>query len=225
MLALVGLDQFRWGNDAGGDPAKEAPQALADAEHAAELAPTNVLALQAVSAVQFHLGRFDEAERTMREAVAINPYNPETLALLGIRIALRGGWREGLQYLDRSIDRMAAAPAGTHMVKGMALYVLGDYAAALPEAQAGRTCCAGFGPAVLAAVEVQRGDAEVAREALREAIARSPLLARDPRAFYALFQVDGKAIDLFVAGLEKAGLNTAAVRAAAGSAEKLQSPG
>jgi hypothetical protein len=57
----------------------------------------------------------------MREAVAINPYNPETLALLGIRIALRGGWREGLEYLDRSIDRMAAAPAWTHLVKGMAL--------------------------------------------------------------------------------------------------------
>jgi adenylate cyclase len=73
MLALVRLDQFRWGNDAGGDPAKVAPQAMADAEHAVELAPSNVLALQAVSAVQFHLGRFDEAERTMRGAVAINP--------------------------------------------------------------------------------------------------------------------------------------------------------
>jgi hypothetical protein len=57
---------------------------------------------------------------------------------------------------------MAAAPAWTHLVKGMALYVLGDYAAALPEAQAGRTCCAGFGPALLAAVEGQRGQAEAA---------------------------------------------------------------
>jgi hypothetical protein len=65
--------------------------------------------------------------------------------------------------------------------------VLGDYAAKLPEAQAGRTCCAGFGPALLAAVEGQRGQAEAAREALQEATARSPLLARDPRAFYALF--------------------------------------
>ncbi|HEX3209387.1 MAG TPA: hypothetical protein VHQ91_08420 [Geminicoccaceae bacterium] len=221
MLALVRLDQFRWGNDAGGDLAKVAPQALADAERAVELAPSNVLALQAVSAVQFHLGRFDEAERTMRGAVAINPYNPETLALLGIRIALRGGWREGLEYLDRSIDRMAAAPAWTHLVKGMALYVLGDYAAALPEAQAGRTCCAGFGPALLAAVEGQRGQAEAAREALQEATARSPLLARDPRAFYALFQVDAKAVDLFITGLEKAGLKTAAAEPAPDSVEKL----
>jgi hypothetical protein len=99
----------------------------------------------------------------------------------------------------------------------MALYVLGDYAAALPEAQAGRICCAGFGPALLAAVEGQRGEAKAAGEALQEAIARSPLLARDPRVLCAL----SEAVDLFAAGLEKAGLNTAEARAAAGSAEKL----
>ncbi len=214
MLALVRLDQYRWGDDAGGDPAKVALRALADAQHAAELAPNNVLALQAVSAVQFHLGRFDEAERAMRDAVAINPYNPETTALLGIRISLRGGWQEGIGYLDRSIERMAAAPAWVHLVKGMGLYVLGNYRAALPEAQIGRTCCAGFGPALLAAVEGQLGEAATARAALQEAIGRSPLLERDPRAFYALFQVDDKAVDLFISGLEKAGLSVPAARAA-----------
>jgi hypothetical protein len=115
---------------------------------------------------------------------------------------------------------MAAAQAWTHLVKGMALYVLGDYAAAPPEAQAGRICCAGFGPARWRPSKVSAArPRRPARRFRRRSRAR--LCWRATRACYGLFQVDNKAVDLFVAGLEKAGLNTAEARAAAGSAEKL----
>ena len=72
----------------------EMRQALDFASKAVAIDRENVLALRALSAVQYHLGNFDKAERIQRRALALNPNDPDMLVQLGWRLALRGHWKE-----------------------------------------------------------------------------------------------------------------------------------
>ena len=65
-------------------------------------------------------------------------------------------------------------------------------------------CCPGY--AVLAITEAAVGHAAAARAALDEALRQSPLLARDPVAYWANFQFAPEVIERLNAGLVKAGL-------------------
>jgi hypothetical protein len=58
----------------------------------------------------------------------------------------------------------------------------------------------------LAITEAALGHAAMARSALDQALRQYPLLARDPVAFWADFQVAPEVIDRLNAGLVKAGL-------------------
>ena len=66
------------------------------------------------------------------------------------------------------------------------------------------------GYATLAITEAALGHAAAARAALQEALRRSPLLARDPIAFWANFQGSPAVIERLNAGLAKAGLRLSA---------------
>ncbi len=162
-----------------------------------------------MSAVAFHEGDTAAAERLIREAVDLNPEDPETLGLLGVRVAFPGRWEEGLAHLDRAVDRTLQPPGWLLVARGMARYMLGDFRGALPDAEAGEACCAGggLGAALLAAVRAQLGDGKAARDALQAAEARSPLLARDPRAFFAPWQLREGDVAKLLEGLRKAGLH------------------
>jgi tetratricopeptide (TPR) repeat protein len=206
MLAIVGLDRYRWGDRVGASAGPIVASADEAAARALELAPRNTLVLEAASAVRFHEGDTAEAERLIRQAVALNPDNPETLALLGVRVALPGRWEEGLGYLDRAVDRTLRPPTWLLVARAMARYMLGDFRGALPDAEDGQGCCAGMGMVLLAAVRGQLGDGEAAHAALAVALARSPVLGRDPRAFLAPWQLREADVARLLDGLRRAGL-------------------
>ena len=103
----------------------ELQQALDMASRAVAIDPQSVVALQALSAVQFHLGNFAEFERIQRQALALNPNDPDTLAQLGWRLAIRGRWDEGLPYIERAIARTINPPGWYYDLITIHLYLEG----------------------------------------------------------------------------------------------------
>ena len=151
--------------------------------------PSSVRSLQSLAALHFARGDYDEAERVQRQAIALNPHNPESLAQLGWRLMVRGRWEEGGTLLQEAIDRSMVVPAWYHETLALALYLGGDLERARDEAELGKEhCCHGY--ATLAITEAALGHAAAARAALDEALRQSPLLARDPVAF--LGQLPGR---------------------------------
>ncbi len=105
-LALLGwlhLDAARYAFVPDAEIPSEMGQALDFASKAVAIDPENVVALRALSAVQYHLGNFDVSERIQRQALALNPNDPDTLAQLGWRLCYRGRWDEGIAYAERAI--------------------------------------------------------------------------------------------------------------------------
>ena len=149
---------------------------------AVALSPGNVLSLQALAAVSYYRGEYDEAERLQREALALNPNDPETLAQLGWRLAFRGRWEEGARLPCASPgSAVMLTPAWYHTSFAMHAY-LGKYAEALAYAEKSRPTDSGIGLSLYAMTQAAMGDEGEARKALDELAARLPHFLRDPAA-------------------------------------------
>ena len=206
MLGFAHLDAARFGIVERAAMAGEMQAGLAAVQHAVELAPSSVIALQSLAALRYATGDFDEAERVQRQAIALNPNNPESLAQLGWRLAVHGRWDEGRALLQGAISHSAVVPTWYHMTLALALYLDGELDQARDAAELGKGFCCGLGHAALALTEVAVGHAEAARAALDEALRQSALLARDPTGFWGTFQFAPDVIERLNAGLVKAGL-------------------
>lgn len=77
---------------AGYNTQDEYKKAFQDAVAAVKLAPKSTLSLTVLGAVYYYMSRFDDSERIMPQALEINPYEPETMAQLGWRLAARGNF-------------------------------------------------------------------------------------------------------------------------------------
>jgi TolB-like protein len=189
-------------------PEAEAPQeldrALSFASEAVAADEGSVGALQALAAVNFHLGRFDEFERLERKALALNPNDPDTLAQLGWRLAVRGRWDEGLGYAQRAIDRTISPPGWYFAVVIMHLYLEGRHAEMLAYARRYATEYT-TGSSLLAIAEAAAGNRQAARRALAKWADESPASARDPAAFFRRLGANDGLVDALVAGLRNAG--------------------
>ncbi len=206
MLAFAHLDAARFDLIEPAAQATELQVGLGAAKQAVELAPNSVTALQALAALRYGTGDFEEAERVQRQVIALSPNNPESLAQLGWRLAVHGRWEEGRKLLGDAISLSVVVPNWYYTTLAMALYLGGDLVGARDAADAGKGFAAGLGQATLAFTEAALGNAEAARAALDEALRQSPLLARDPVAFWANFQMAPSVIARFNADLAKAGL-------------------
>ena len=219
MLAFAHLDSIPVGEADPTARAAELRTGLQLARHAVELAPNSVVSLQALAALQYWSGEVDEAERVQRQAIALNPNNPESSALLGWRLGAQGRFQESAELLQKAVDRSVAPPPWYYADLALVRYLLGDRAAASDLAQRGTAPCCGVGYAALAITEAGVGHATEARAALDEAIRQAPLLGTDPRAFWAGFGIAAPVIDRLNEGLAAAGLRlpTAATAARAGN--------
>lgn len=205
MLAFAHMDAARFELVEPSARPAELDAGLAAAQRAVALAPEAVRSLQALAALQFARGDYDDAERVQRQAIALNPHNPESLAQLGWRLMARDRSEEGGKLLQEAVDRSMVVPAWYHVTLALALYLGGDLERARDEAELGKEdCCQGY--ATLAITEAALGHAEAARTALAQAYRQSPLLSRDPVAFWANFQAAPEVIARLNAGLVKAGL-------------------
>ncbi len=204
LLGWLHLDAARYGFVPDTEAPAEMGMALEFASRAVAIDPQNEVALKALSAVQYHLGNFDESERIQRQALALNPNDPDTLAQLGWRLSLRGRWEEGLAYSQRAIARTIDPPGWYHDPITIHLYLEGRYREMLASA---KYSAAGDsqGIAFLAIAYGALGDRAAAQEALEEMARQQPGFARDPAAAWRRFLPLESIIDPLMAGLRKAG--------------------
>jgi tetratricopeptide (TPR) repeat protein len=204
LLGWLHLDAARYGFV----PATEAPAemgaALGFASRAVAIDPENVVALRALSAVQYHLGNFDESERIQRQALALNPEDPDTLAQLAWRLCIRGRWEEGLAYSERAIARTIDPPGWYYDPQTIHLYLEGRYRETLASA---KHTAAGDsqGIAFLAIAHGALGDRAAAREALAAITEQAPDFARDPATAFRRFLPLESIVEALMDGLRKAG--------------------
>ncbi|MBY8978028.1 hypothetical protein KHP62_19615 [Rhodobacteraceae bacterium NNCM2] len=127
MLGWMHLDAGRFGF-VPIENMQDAYQAgLSAATQAVELEPENVLAMRVLAAVNHYLKHFSEGEALSRKAVALNPHDPDTLAQLGWRLALRGNFEEGVPILERAIERTANPPGWYFHLIAVDLIMKGEY--------------------------------------------------------------------------------------------------
>jgi TolB-like protein/tetratricopeptide (TPR) repeat protein len=178
-------------------------EALQAANEAIRLTPNSILALKVVSAVQHYLGHYDESERLARKALAINPYDPETLAQLGWRLAVRGKFEEGVPILKRAIARTVNPPGWYFHLVAIDLYLKGDYKDMLEVIEHAAPDRSGFTQYLLAIANGALGNREKTREALKHFAEYKPL-ASDPVGFMRRHGAVDEIVNSLVAGLKKA---------------------
>ncbi|UVC13377.1 tetratricopeptide repeat protein [Mesorhizobium onobrychidis] len=204
LLGWLHLDAARFGFVPEAEVPRELSQALDFASRAVAIGPENVVALRALSAVQYHLGNFNESERIQRQALALNPNDPDTLAQLGWRLAVRGRWDEGLAYSERAIERTIDPLGWYYDMTTIHLYLEGRYREMLASAE---HSAAGdpTGVSLLAIAHGALGNHAAAQEALATLAKQAPAFNRDPAAVFRRFQFLESISDAYMDGLRKAG--------------------
>lgn len=190
-------------------PAAEDPAEMAAAfdatSHAVELDRRSQRALEALAAVTFYRGDYAASEALQREALALNPHDPEALAQLGWRLAVRGDWDEGLPFLEQAIARSASPPGWYFHLISIHAYLTGDYAAALAAAEKSSKSGSAIGLSLAAISHAKLGEMDAARAELVAMAEAWPLLGRDPAAAYRTHHADDAIVTALVAGLRGAG--------------------
>jgi tetratricopeptide (TPR) repeat protein len=77
-------------------------------------------------------GRLDEAERTFREVLALNPRLAGAYANLGVVYMRRKQWAKALECLDKA-ERLAPQVAGIRLNIGLAYYRQNEFLKAIPQ--------------------------------------------------------------------------------------------
>ena len=204
LLGWLHLDAARYGFVPDAEIPREMRQALDFASKAVAIDPENVVALRALSAVQYHLGNFDESERIQRQALALNPNDPDTLAQLGWRLAFRGRWEEGLAYSERAIARTIDPPGWYYDTTTIHLYLEGRYREMLASAE--HSAAGDYtGVSLLAIAHGALGNHAAAQEALATMAKQAPAFNRDPAAVWRRFHLLDSIVDAYMDGLRKAG--------------------
>ncbi|QEW22341.1 type IV pilus biogenesis/stability protein PilW [Marinibacterium anthonyi] len=200
LLGWMHLDAGRYQFRAPEDQASEYEQALAAALTAVALAPQNTLALKAVSSIRHHMGDYDEGERLAREALALNPFDPDTLAQLGWRLAARGKFDEAVPVLEEAVSRSVSPPGWYFNMIAIDALLNGDYRAMWPVAvhAAKEGNQIGYGLAAIAAAG--NGDGPTARAYL-DRMNPEALIATDPTAFFRNHGAIDAIRDAYVAGM------------------------
>jgi tetratricopeptide (TPR) repeat protein len=137
------------------------------ANEAAQLAPKSILALKVLGAVYYYLGRYDDSNRIMRQALAINPYDPETLAQFGWRLAVRGNFDEGIPLLKRAIARTVNPPGWYFSFVAIDLFMKGGYERMLRVAKRSAAEGRGVSQALIAIASGELGNRDAARQAVQ----------------------------------------------------------
>jgi TolB-like protein/tetratricopeptide (TPR) repeat protein len=205
MLGWLHLDAVRQDMVA---PA-EFPNHLAQAQdagmRAVRLDPGSQRGLEALAAIAFFNASYDEAERLQRKALALNPNDPEALAQLGWRLAVRGNWEDGLPALEMAIARSADPPGWYYHLIAVHDYLEGDFSQALAAAEHSARVGSVIGLSLAAISHAKLGDMDAAQKNLAAMAESWPLLARDPAAAFRKFQVEEALVSKLVEALQEAG--------------------
>lgn len=202
MLGWLHVDAGRNGY-VGYNTQDEYKKALQAASEAVRLSPNSSLALKVLATVYHYVGRYDDSERIVRQALNVNPYDPETLAQLGWRLAIRGRSDEGIPLLKRAIARTVNPPGWYFSFIAIDFYLKRDYEHMLQAA--GRSAADGRGVSqlLIAIANSELGNREAARQALKQ-MAVYESFARDPAGFMRRHGAIDEIVNPLMAGLQKA---------------------
>jgi TolB-like protein len=180
-------------------------RALAAASRAVALDGRSVLALKALASINHYTGNYEESEEIQRQALALNPNDPDTLAQLGWRLAVRGNFQEGVPYLHKAIEWSVNPPGWYYHLIAIAHYMNRRHAQMLEVANKSVADNSSISWSLVAIAQGALGNDAAAREALAKMAGVSPSLNRDPAAGYRRHQATDDIVDALVAGLRKAG--------------------
>lgn len=201
MLGWLHLDAGRF--EFAGDLEDQYEKAFVAASRAVELEPDNTLALKALSAINHYMGRYDESERLARRTAELNPYDPDTLAQLGWRLAVRGNFEEGIPILRQATARTVNPPGWYFHLIAIDLYLNGEFQDMLEVSQRSAVDGSGFSQMLIAIANTALGNLPATQEALAQ-IGQSGLVGRDPVGFLVRHGATDEIVDALITGLQKA---------------------
>ncbi len=205
MLGWLHMDAARFSLVPAEDVDPAYVRALAAASRAVALDGRSVLALKALASINHYTGNYEESEQIQRQALALNPNDPDTLAQLGWRLAVRGNFQKGIPYLHKAIERSVLPPGWYYHLIAIDHYMNGRYAQMFEAAKRSTADGQGIGWSLVAIAQGALGNDIAARQALADMAERSPSFARDPAAGYRSHRATEEIVQALVSGLHKAG--------------------
>jgi TolB-like protein len=205
MLAYQYLDQVRFGRVDKTEHETMLAKASASASRGMAIDPGNAMAIKALSAINHYLGNYDEGNRLARQAVEVNPYDPDTLYQLGWRLAVRGNFDEGVPLLERSISQTVNPKGSYFHLLTLDRLMNGDGEGMLQLAERGAIEESAISQMLVAIAHGQLGNTDAARQALLRMQKISPQAAEDPLAPFRRARATSEIIEAVRAGLDRAG--------------------
>ncbi len=202
MLSMIYRGEFAQGYNAGPDPLD---RALAAAQRAVDLAPTNGLCYYALATVYYFRKDSVAFRTTVERCLALNPLDGSAIAYLGMLTATTGEWDRGCAMVESAMKLNPYYPSWFQVAIWANAYRQGKYEEAL-EATA-RVNLPGYfhAEAARAATLGKLGRKEEAQKALRDLLALRPDFASVARQEYAKWY-DAEQVEQLIDGLRKAGL-------------------
>ena len=202
MLSMIYRGEFAQGYNAGPDPLD---RALAAAQRAVDLAPTNALCHYALATVYYFRKEKVSFRTTVERCLTLNPLDGSAIAYLGMLTATTGEWERGCAMVESAMKLNPYYPSWFQIALWANAYRQGKYEEAL-EANA-RLNLPGYFHAqgARAATLGKLGRKEEAQKAVRDLLALRPDFASAARQEYAKWY-DPEHVEQLIDGLRKAGL-------------------
>ena len=202
MLAMMYIVEYSDSYNALPNPLE---RALAAAQRAVDLAPSDALGHYALAWVYFFHREKSSLHAAVERAVALNPMDGSVIGMLGMLLEHAGESERGCRMVEKAMQMNPNYPGVLRFTAFTHAYCQGKYAEALEAAV--RINMPGFfyAQAALAAALGQLGQREASRKAAQEVLALRPDFAAVARREYAKWY-DPEDIERFVDGLRKAGL-------------------
>ena len=182
MLGWLYMDDGRFGFT-GGDQATLYARGAEAAERALDIDANNLNGLKAMASIRHYTGDYAESQTLARRAVQLNPHDPDTLAQLGWRLAVRGNFKEGAPLLNAAIERSVHPPGWYYHLLIIQACLDGDFARMESLAELSVKDGSELSYSFLMVARVALEDYERAAWAALKVPAGSPL-RRDPEAFF-----------------------------------------
>jgi len=202
MLALMYIVEYSDGFNVLPHPLE---RALAAAQRAVDLGPTQALGHYALAFVYFFRKEKAPFRAAVERTLALNPMDGTLIGLLGLLMHHAGEEERGLQMVETAMQLNPNYPGLLRFTAFTHAYCHGKYAEALEAAV--RINMPGFfyAHSALAAALGQLGQQEAARKAVGDLLALRPDFAATARQEYAKWY-EPEQVEHFIDGLRKAGL-------------------
>jgi tetratricopeptide (TPR) repeat protein len=202
-LARVYNNEYAFGFNPRAHPLE---RSLATAQHAVKLDPNNQAANWELAVSRYFRRELDQFFTQAERAVALNPNNVLVIGEAGQYIAWAGRWERGVALSDKAIALSPFFPDWFYFTYFWNQYRKRDFERALAIAQRINMPDFFWTHAILAAAYGELGRTAEARAAVKSLNELNPPFAGSVREESRKFNLAESIIDLFVDGLEKAGL-------------------